>query len=504
MALFKRKPKEGEAGQGPSDETETQFQAEPEKAARFFGRAGQMVVTEQYDYAIQLFIDGFRWDPTAVNQLDEFRKASNGYVNQGGKPAGLKEKAKFSGRLALEKYLRALFVWGKDPTGASAGIDAMKGAAELDLTEIAYRIGELAMNRVPTAKRGSQKDLYLKLMNLFAEIGGYDKAVEAGESAIRLDPENRKLILIVRSFSAEATITRAGYDEAGEAGGFRQFIRDDEKQQELIEAESLVKSEDAATRAIDRAAKAYKEDPLNQNNIRQYLRLLQERGLPEDESKALKVAEKAYADTQQFQFRRAAGEIRMKLARMKLRQLKAKAEAPDASAEDMDRFRKGKAALGKLELDEYEAQVKAYPTDLGLKFELGRRQYALGRHDEALATLQAAKGDPKRRAQVLYMLGQCFLKKSWLLEAVESFRNGIEAHFTDADDLGFNLRYALMSALESEARSNTDLDMAKEAFSIASSMAMEKIDYKDISDRRTALHALVNEMKARGEKSDSE
>ncbi|MFG0252139.1 MAG: hypothetical protein ACF8NJ_04615, partial [Phycisphaerales bacterium JB038] len=372
----------------------------------------------------------------------------------------------------------------------------MKLAVELELVEIAYRIGVLTLNRVPTAKKGAQKDLYLKLMNVFRDIGGYDKAVEAGEGAVRLDPENRKLVNQVRSLSAEATIQESGYGEAGDVGGFRKFVKDTDKQREMIEAESLVKSEGTAERVLVTAARAYEEDPLNQNNIRHYLRLLKERGTPEDIKRALQVAERAYADTQQFQFRREAGEMRLAQARDRVRHLKAKAEAPGAGAEDKDNFRRGRAALLKMELEEYESQVKAYPTDLTLKYELGRRQFAAGMFDEALATLQAAKGDAKHRSQVLFMLGQCFAKKGWTLEAIETFREALESHFTKNDDLGFDIRYALMDALANEAGQNGDIEVAKEAFSIASSIAMEQISYRDIGDRRTQLHELVNRLKS--------
>lgn len=496
LALFKRKPKAEDANQDAGGDSGAEFTRETEKAERFFSRANQMIVTEQYEYAVQLFVDGFRWDPGAISRLEKFREASEGYARQGGKPASLKDKAKFAGRTPLEKYLRALHIWGKDPYSPTAGLDVMKLATELELVEIAYRVGVLTLNRVPTAKKGSQKGLYLRLMELFREIGGYDKAVEAGEGAVRLDPENRKLINQVRSLSAEATIQESGYGEAGgEVGGFRKFVKDTDKQRELIEAEALVKSADTSERVIATAAKAYDEDPLNPNNIRHYLRLLKERGEPDDLRRAMQIAEKAYEETQQFQFRRFAGEMRITLGRGKLRELKTKAEAPDATPEDQENYRRGRAALIKLELEEYEAQVKAYPTDSTLKYELGRRQYAAGMYDEALATLQAAKGDAKHKSQVLYMLGQCFAKKGWNLEAIETFREGLESHPTKNDETGFDLRYALMDSLAHEAKQSNDLDMAKEAFSIASSIAMEQIGYRDIGERRTQLHELVGSLK---------
>jgi hypothetical protein len=498
LALFKRKSKSDEDNPQANADSDAMFTPEPEKAERFFQRAAQMVVTEQYEYALQLFVDGFRWDPTAISQLEKFRKASEGYVNGGGKPASMKEKSKYGGKTAFDKYLRALFAWGKDPLNPSNGLDVMKYAVDLELGEFAYRIGEFTLNRVPTAKRGAQKDLYLKLMNAFAAIQAFDQAVQAGESAIRLDPENRKLVNTVRSFSAEATIKDSGYGEVGAEGGFRRFIRDDEGQQRLLDAESLVKSEDAATRALNAAREAYEEDPTNQNNIRHYLRLLQESDTPEHDQLAMKIAEQAYEDTQQFQFRRISGELKLRQARAVVFEYQKKAQAPDATEEDRTAYRRRRAGMLKLELDEYAAQVEAYPTDLGLRYELGRRQFAVGQYDEAVGTLQAAKGDPKHRAQVLSMLGQCFAKKGWALEAIETFRDGLEAHFTDSDDLGYELRYSLMDALEAEARNNQDLEQAKEAFSIASAIAMEQINYKDISDRRTKLHELLGELKSSG------
>ena len=78
------------------------------------------------------------------------------------------------------------------------------------------------------------------------------------------------------------------------------------------------------------------------------------------------------------------------------------------------------------ELAVYADRAEHYPSDLSIKFELGRRQLAAGRIDEAIGSLQQAQRDPKRRVLALALLGGAFARKDWHREAVETFQRALD------------------------------------------------------------------------------
>jgi hypothetical protein len=63
-------------------------------------------------------------------------------------------------------------------------------------------------------------------------------------------------------------------------------------------------------------------------------------------------------------------------------------------------------------------------------------------------------------------------------------------------DLGMEMRYFLMCALADKAKAAGDVDAAEEADKLAAGIAIQKFNYRDIRDRRTAIKALIDELKA--------
>jgi len=148
-----------------------------------------------------------------------------------------------------------------------------------------------------------------------------------------------------------------------------------------------------------------------------------------------------------------------------------------------------------MELAEYRLRVENYPTDIALKYELGRREFELGNLDEAISLFQESQHDPRSRSQSLRLLGESFLLKGWVDEAIDTFRGAIERHGSEADDMGRELRYGLMSALQSKAEQERSLEAATEAEKLASGIAIQQINFKDIRARRDELKKLVADLR---------
>lgn len=491
MAIFSRKKSDGSDG---APEASGKFTAEPGKASKFFDHARTVHESTNYEYATTLWLKGLRHDPTSMRGHEAFLDSAQAYAIKERKDRPSKEQAKnVSGSDEVDKYLQALLSWGLKPD-AGRGMKALERAVKLDLAEPGYWIGERTLAAV--ASGGGKKGELVKLMGLLRDLGAFDLSVKAGERALALDPSDGELDSVVRNLSAQMTMSRGGYEGTGQEGGFRANIRDAKKQRELDEEHQIGRSEDASTRVVESAKAEYESRPTDRNSIMRYARALQERGQPTDEKTAYELLMNSYKETSEFRLRHMAGDIRLRAARRKLSQLKKQAEDGDARA--AQQLEAAQKKFTEMELDEYRIRVEAYPTDLSVKYELGVRHFRLGQHEEAVALFQLAQADPKNRVRVLNYLGQSFLAMGWLNEAVDTFRNGIEAIESDRDPMSIEMRYFLMSALRRKAEEQRDLEAAEEAYKIASGIAIQQINFKDIREQRDALQTLVKGLKEGG------
>lgn len=495
MAIFgKKKSDEGTPGAEPAGDS-TVARASPEKAARFFEHARTVQQASNYEYAMQLWLNGLRQDPTSMTGLEGFWSAAMSWNGSGSKKLSKETARAFGGRGEIDKYLGSLLAWGIKPTDSSAAIRAAEHGAKLDLTEPTYWIAEQAL-RLMSADPKPKKDAFVKLMEALEGIGAYDLAARAGDAAVRLDPADNALATRVRNLSAQATMSRGGFDEAGQAGGFRRNIRDADKQRQLEEAERIVKSEDTLDRLVRTAEEEYARRPEDLPTITTLAKRLLERGRPEDEDRALVVLKQAYADTQQFRFRQMSGEIRIRRARRRLGEFRRAAEAAGPDSDAAKKFAAAQRQFVEIEREELQARVDNYPTDLSLKHELGRREFALGHYEQAIALLQEAKGDRKVQASAIEHLGLAFQKMGWLDEAIDTLRDGVERQVAESAEGEMGMRYALMVALQEKAERDRDTEAAREADKLASAIAIQQINYRDIRHRREAIKALIAQLGA--------
>ena len=502
MALFGKKKGDGttgDAGEGTRSEAAS---FNPDNAKRFYEHARTVHETGSYEYAMTLWLQGMRHDPSELSPLEQFWRSATAFVNSGGGKASKETRSAFSDRKAvINKYLGALLDWGIDQFDASSAVAAAEYGSKLhadtdaDMSESVYWIAERALALVGREKK--PKTLYLKLMDACGTVGAYDLAVRAGDAAAKADPTDTDLINRVRNFAAQATMSTGGYGAGGsEQGGFQRSVRDAEKQRLLAAQDSVVKTEDVKDQLIANAEEQVRIRPGDLPSVNQLVKALLDRGRPEDEKRAVKLLEQTFEQTKQFQFRQKMGEVKLRWARRKLQEyLDAAADNP-GDEQAQSNAAKAKRKYLEMELAEYRLRVDHYPTDIKLKFELGKREFELGNHEEAIQLFQEAQHDPRNRAASLGMLGQSFAAMGWHDEAIDTLRRATEELDDPKGDMGLSLRYGLMDALARKAGVDRDLELASEAEKIASGIAIQNIGYRDIRQRRDEIKALVAELKA--------
>ena len=126
------------------------------------------------------------------------------------------------------------------------------------------------------------------------------------------------------------------------------------------------------------------------------------------------------------------------------------------------------------ELEVFAERAANYPTDLSLKFELGRRQLMAGKIDEAIASLQQAQRDPKRRIHAMSLLGQAFARKGWYREAVDTYKRALELE--PSEDRAKELHYNVADCLQTMGENQQALDHY-------SRVAQLDYNYKDVRER---------------------
>ncbi len=477
--------------------TAEQPEFSPEKASKFFLHAKAAQDSTNYEFALQLWLRGLRLDPHNMPALEAFFQSAHAFLSsKAGKKGLSKETQKeFGGRGPVERYLAALLAWAMKPDDPFFAVRAAESAAKANLPEPGYWLGDRAMAIVGREKK-PRKDLYVKLMEAFKQIGAFDKAVIAGEHATRLDPGNGPLVAAVRNLSAMSAMSQGGYDQTGTSGGFRANVRNLDSQRMIEEGERIVKTEETIDRLIAKAEQDFRAKPEDLPTVMNYAQRLLERGREEDESRAYKVLMHTYEKTKQFRFRQRAGEIRLRRYKRQLAEYRQMAEANPNDESAVKTYEEKRRKFVEEEAKELQAQVEAYPTDLTLKFELGKRRLELGEHEQAIALFQESQRDAKNRVASMNYLGQAFMAISWIDEAVEIFRRVLsDFHKAHNDDVGMDLRYRLMTALQAKAERDRNLEAAEEADQIASSIAIQQISYRDIRARREALKALIADLR---------
>ncbi|QDU71939.1 tetratricopeptide repeat protein [Mucisphaera calidilacus] len=470
---------------------------DPRKAARFFEHAATATDAGNYDFAIELYINGLRHAPDKMEMHENLREVALKRKLAGGKPAGF--GAMFSGGSnKLEKMLAAEKTWAMSPLDANLMRDFMKAAVAADqqededtnLANVAYWIGVNAMENTNTKPN---KSLYLSLVDSFAAIDAYDRAVEACKRAIAVAPNDSKLFEKLKNLEAERMITSGTFGAGGE-GDFRANLKDSDAQNTQQAEQSLRMEESELEQLIGQRRAEYDENPEDTDRLTKLIDTLLRTDEEQYENEAIELLTEAWEEHGQYRYKLRAGDIRIKQFVRQSRALKKAAE--DKSPEAIAAFQQHQKERLSFELAEFQERVKNYPTDMGLRYELGRRLFQAGQHDEAIGAFQQAKGDAKHRAQAHLYLGQCYLKKTWFEEAIDTLREGIEAHKLQDDRLAMDLRYLLMDALVHQAQDNKNIEASREAQKIASGILQTDINYRDIQQRMDTIRALTKSLEA--------
>ena len=459
------------------------YQPDPEKAQRWFNFAKNYADSTNYDGALNAYANGIRLDPDAMSAHEAMLAVAIKYRQAGGQPASGKEIKQIEGSHPVTKFAAAEFAWMKEITNLSLATKTLEAAVKANKLEFGKWVAPQVLRVAQTQKKVSRGQMS-QLKELFKQVEAWDEAIGALARAKELDPTDNALDHEYKDLSAQRAMAAGGYDRAaGQEGGFRSFVKDSEKQRQLVESESIVTSQSAEERNLQRAREAYEKTPNVPDVLNLYAQLVKKQGTPQAEELAYEIYMKGYQGTGEYRFRMAAGDIRIEQSRRE-------AEALEANGANAEALASARRRVADLEAEEFEDRVAKYPTNRDYKVRLGEIEFVRGNIDNAMGQFQAAKDEPKLRVKAGHMLGRCFAAEGWHLEAIAEYKETLQNVDATERERELSIRYDLMLSLIEEARKERSIEMAREALEICSGIARKDITYRDIRAKRREIEEL--------------
>ena len=444
------------------------------EARAFFQKAKAAAEGKNYDYAVDMYLEGLQRAPDALEEghlpLCELGLQRRGKGSK--KPSMVERVKRMRGKNPLEQMLNAEYLFAKDPDHLPYAEAMLKAAVEGGYTKTAHWIANLIFQTNNTIERPSLQT-YLLLKDSYVALGQYDKAVAACQRAAHMRPQSKELADEFKNLSAELTMAKGKYDGNGD---FRQSIRDREVQTKLYAQDRIIKTEDYRVSAVEDARRAYARDPDQRKNVITLADTLADLETDEAENEAIQLLEDAYETHDDFNFKERAGLLRIRQIKRKAREARKLVEAQPGTPAVKARMEELTAALNAAELQHYRLCVEHYPTDLAAKYEYALRLMRSGRYNDAIPLFQDAQKDPRRKIAAMDKIGYCFFLKGWYADAVDVFQRAIDAYEIKDDAVAKELRYNLARACEEQGEKENALDIYRK-------IAQLDFGYKDVSDR---------------------
>lgn len=443
------------------------------KAKQFFDRGGTIAATGNFEYAIEMYLQGLALDPESVEAHQSLRDISLKRKASGGKTLGMFEAMKLKGGRGddKQKILNAEKLLAYDPGNTDHMLAVMEPAARFGYYDTVMWMGPILLKANIDGKKDLSK--FQALKDIYVRLHQWKRATEAAQYALSAKPEDMDMQREVKDLAARQTMDEGNYEKSE---SFRGSIRDMDGQQKRMREDSDVRTEDQMSGMIHDAEAEYAAEPNEPGKLMKLVDLLVKTDNPEQENRAIDLLEAAYQRTKQFRNRLRVGEIRMRqLSRMERSLLqRARANPSDkALLAEYAQFRKERAQE---ELNEFTLAADNYPTQLEYQFQMAKRMFDLEQFGEAIPVFQKARQDPKYRVDASVMLGRAFLEAGFSDEAVDTFKAAIDDYQLKGDEKSIEMTYWYGRSLEEKG----EKAVAAKAYS---QVAQWNFNYRDTQVR---------------------
>ncbi len=443
------------------------------KAGVFFEKAAGVSATGQWDFAIEMYVQGLNLDPDSVEAHKSLRDISLKRKATGGKPLGMMDKFKIKTSTKDDKLNMLNFekLLAYDPGNTDYMIGMLQNALRGGFYDTVLWMGPVAL-RANADSGKPEFNKFIVIRDTYKALERWDLATEACQYAVAMKPDDMDLKTEMKHLAAQHTMARGNY---ATGKSFRESIRDMEGQKELMDKDSDVREEGQMAKLIKKAKAEYEADPKEAGKINKYVDILCKTDSADAENTAIDVLQKAYDETKAFRFRATIGQIVMRQLTRTERTLHAQVNA-SPTEENKAEYRQFAKEKAETELQEFQLAAENYPTDLRFKFEVANRLFMLSRFSDAIPIYQDARRDPKYKVEATIRLGQAFLKANFVDEAVDTLKAVIDEYQIKGDAKSMEMTYQYGLALEAKK----DVPGALKQYS---QVAQWDFNYKDVQAR---------------------
>lgn len=453
----------------------------PRDLRQQFTKGNDALLRDNVDYAISLFELVLKREPAFYECRKALRVAQQAKSGKGG---GFFKKAWSSAssspliakaQLALrtnpaEALAIAEQILNSDANNSGAHRVVVEAANALEMPQTAVLSLEILVKNSPR-----DKALAIQFANTLADTGDTRSAERILMEFARQMPNDPEVSQAVKNLSARHTMGSSGYEKIAEgAGSYRDILRNEAEAKTLEQESRVQKTEDVAERLIGEYETRLKNEAGNVKIARELAALYVQKRQFE---RALSLYERVKASE--------AGNdptLDRAISDVKVRRLEHEIESLDPTAPDhAERVAQLTAEKTAFQLMECQQRVEKFPTDLGLRFELGQLYFQAGKIGEAIKEFQKARDNPNRRIAAMGYLAKCFAKRKMFDLAAENLQDAIKEKPV-FDEEKKDLIYQLGTVLESMDKKNEAIEQFKLIYKVDAS-------YRDVEAKVDAFYA---------------
>ncbi len=450
------------------------------KARLFFDRGRTVADTGNFEYAIEMYVQGLSLDPEDVEAHKFLREISLKRKASGGKPLGMFDRMKLAKVTKDDKQNLLNFekLLAYDPGVTDYMLGILQNAHRGGFYDSVLWIGPILQKANADAKT-PDFNKFIILKDVYKQLGEWKLATDACHYAMKLHPNNMELGTELKNLGAQHTMTKGGY---GKARSFRESMRDGEGQKRLMDQDKDIQSADLLVRMVKETEAEYQADPEDSARLGKYVDALRRTEQPEYEEQAMQILDEQFQRTRQFRFRKTLGEIRMAQLARRERTLREQVNADPTDDEAKTMYQDFVNERNETELAEYQLLLEAYPTDSTARFAVAQRLFRLKRFQDAIPVFQQVRADPKYRSTAGVFLGEAFLFSGFVDEAVDTLKVIIEEYPNKGDDRSREMYYWYGRALEEKKETPG-------AIKCYSQVAQWEFNYRDVQTRIKRLRS---------------
>ncbi len=447
-----------------------------------FIKGNEALQRKNLDYAIALYTQVLDKEPGFLDCRKALRAAAQQKAGDSG--SGFFKKV-FSSASSSPQLLKAQASLRSNPTeamniaeqilsGDPNSTMAHKVFAEAALAADMPRLAVLSLEVLFT-NSPRDRQIATQFAHALADSGDVKRGEQVLMALARVYPGNAELSQELKNLSARKTLNEGGYEALADGtGSYRDILKDEGQAKALEQEQRVQKTEDVAARLIHEYEARLQTEPNNLKLLRSLAELHTQKKQFDralgyyNQIKASDVGsdpslDRAIADTMSRRFDHELAQL------------------DPQGADYEERTAQLAAEKQAFQLSECQKRAERFPTDLGIRFELGQLLFQAGKIGEAIAEFQKAQNNPHKRLAAMNYLAQCFAKRKMFDLAAKTLQNAIKEKAV-FDDEKKDLIYNLGCVLESMGKKEEAVEQFKLIYEV-------DIAYKDVEAKVNAFYA---------------